>query len=85
MNIKLAQKAVKKSTFSTEEDEFNELSTSALLARKSVPLLHRELANNYVLIKRIYKFTFREKKSYDWLFGNKLCSSVFVIQKIKNW
>lgn len=56
MNIKLAQKAVKKSTFSTEEDEFNELSTSALLARKSVPLLHRELANNYVLIKRIYKF-----------------------------
>ena len=26
------------------------------MARKSVPALHRELANNYVLIKRIYKF-----------------------------
>lgn len=50
------QKTIKKSTFSTENDEFNELSTSALLARKSVPLLHRELANNYTLIKRIYKF-----------------------------
>ncbi len=49
-------KTLKKSTFSTENDEFNELSTTALLARKSVPALHRELANNYVLIKRIYKF-----------------------------
>ena len=49
-------KTLKKSTFSTENDEFNELSTTALLARKSVPTLHRELANNYVLIKRIYKF-----------------------------
>ena len=49
-------KTLKKSTFSTENDEFNELSTTALLARKSVPALHRELANNYVLIKKIYKF-----------------------------
>ncbi len=45
-----------KSTLSTKDDEFTELSTSALLARKYVPALHRELANNYILIKRIYKF-----------------------------
>lgn len=50
------QKQGLKSTFSKENDEFTELSTTALLARKSVPALHRELANNYVLIKRIYKF-----------------------------
>jgi len=50
------QKQSLKSTFSKENDEFTELSTTALLARKSVPALHRELANNYILIKRIYKF-----------------------------
>ncbi len=50
------QKQGLKSTLSSEQDIFTELSTSALLARKSVPALHRELANNYVLIKKIYKF-----------------------------
>lgn len=50
------QKQGLKSTFSNDNKIFAELSTSALLARKSVPSLHRELANNYVLIKKIYKF-----------------------------
>lgn len=45
-----------RSTLSSSDDEFSILSTTALLARKSVPALHRELANNYVLIKKIYKF-----------------------------
>ena len=51
-----AQNQGLKSTLSSSNDEFSELSTTALLARKSVPALHRELANNYVLIKKIYKF-----------------------------
>lgn len=50
------QKQGLKSTFSTKNNEFNGLSTAALLAKESVPALHRELANSYVLIKKIYKF-----------------------------
>lgn len=44
------------STFSTEEDAFTALSTSALLAKSAVPYSHRRVADNYVIIKRIYKF-----------------------------
>lgn len=45
-----------KSTFSNEQDVFTSLSTSALLAKSSVPYSHRRVADNYVIIKRIYKF-----------------------------
>jgi hypothetical protein len=44
------------SAFSSEEDAFTALSTSALLAKSSVPYSHRRVADNYVIIKRIYKF-----------------------------
>lgn len=44
------------SAFSSEDDAFTALSTSALLAKSSVPYSHRRIADNYVIIKRIYKF-----------------------------
>ena len=44
------------STFSSEEDAFTALSTSALLAKSSVPYSHRRVADNYVIIKKIYRF-----------------------------
>lgn len=45
-----------KSSFSNEDDYFTSLSTTALLAKNSVPLSHKRAADNYVIIKRIYKF-----------------------------
>ena len=44
------------SVFSSDEDAFTALSTSALLAKSSVPYSHRRVADNYVIIKRIYRF-----------------------------
>ena len=44
------------SAFSSDEDAFTALSTSALLAKSSVPYSHRRIADNYVIIKRIYRF-----------------------------
>ena len=44
------------SAFSSEDDSFTALSTSALLAKSSVPYSHRRIADNYVIIKRIYHF-----------------------------
>ena len=44
------------SSLSNESDTFTSLSTSALLAKNSVPYSHRRVADNYVIIKRIYKF-----------------------------
>ena len=44
------------SAFSSEDDAFTALSTSALLPKSSVPYSHRRIADNYVIIKRIYKF-----------------------------
>ena len=44
------------SSFSSEEDAFTALSTSALLAKSSVPYSHRRVADNYVIIKRVYRF-----------------------------
>ena len=44
------------SVLSSEEDVFTALSTSALLARSSVPYSHRRIADNYVIIKRVYRF-----------------------------
>jgi len=44
------------SSFSDESGTFTSLSTSALLAKNSVPYSHRRVADNYVIIKRIYKF-----------------------------
>ena len=44
------------SSLSTEEDTFTALSTSALLAKSAVPYSHRRIADNYVIIKRVYRF-----------------------------
>lgn len=44
------------SSLSTEDDVFISLSTSALLARSAVPYSHRRIADNYVIIKRVYRF-----------------------------
>ncbi len=44
------------SSLSTEDDVFLSLSTSALLARSAVPYSHRRIADNYVIIKRVYRF-----------------------------
>ena len=43
------------SAFSSEEDAFTALSTSALLAKSSVPYSHRRIADNYVIIKKVYR------------------------------
>ena len=45
-----------RSSLSGEGDSFTSLSTSALLARSSVPYSHRRIADNYVIIKRVYRF-----------------------------
>ena len=45
-----------KSTFSNESDVFTSRSYAALLARNIIPYYHRKLADNYVIIKKIYKF-----------------------------
>ncbi len=44
------------SMFSSDDDTFTALSTSALLARSAVPYSHRRIADNYVIIKRVYRF-----------------------------
>ena len=44
------------STLSSQDDSFTALSTSALLAKSSVPYSHRRVADNYVIIKKIYRF-----------------------------
>lgn len=45
-----------KSTFSNENDVFTSRSYAALLARNIVPPSHRKIADNYVIIKRVFKF-----------------------------
>lgn len=47
---------ITQSSFSSESDTFTSLSTTALLAKNAVPASHRRVADNYVIIKRIYKF-----------------------------
>lgn len=44
------------SAFSGENGTFTSLSMSALLAKNAVPYSHKRVADNYVIIKRIYKF-----------------------------
>lgn len=45
------------SALSTQDDKFSSLSTSALLARSEVPPSHRRVADNYMIIKKIYGFS----------------------------
>ena len=45
-----------KSAFSSENDSFTSRSVAALLAKNNVPLSHKRIADNYLVIKKIYKF-----------------------------
>lgn len=53
---KTVKPVITQSTFSNENDTFTSLSTSALLAKNAVPYSHRRAADNYVIIKRVYRF-----------------------------
>ena len=44
------------SSLSNSDDVFTALSTSALLAKSAVPYSHRRIADNYVIIKKVYHF-----------------------------
>ena len=45
-----------KSAFSSENDTFTSRSVAALLAKNTVPLSHKRIADNYLIIKQIFKF-----------------------------
>lgn len=45
-----------RSSFSREDDVFTSRSYAALLAKNNIPYSHRKLADNYVIIKRVFKF-----------------------------
>lgn len=45
-----------KSAFSSGNDTFTSRSVAALLAKNTVPLSHKRIADNYLVIKRIFKF-----------------------------
>lgn len=45
-----------KSTFSNDSDVFTSRSYAALLAKNEVPSYHVRLADNYAIIKKIFKF-----------------------------
>jgi hypothetical protein len=45
-----------KSAFSKEDETFTSCSIAALLAKNNVPLSHKRIADNYLIIKKIFKF-----------------------------
>jgi hypothetical protein len=45
-----------KSVLSNEEDTFTSRSYAAMLAKNEIPYSHKRVADNYIVIKRIYKF-----------------------------
>ena len=45
-----------KSAFSSENDTFTSRSVAALLAKNTVPFSHKRIADNYLVIKKIFKF-----------------------------
>ena len=45
-----------KSVFSNDDDTFTSCSIAALLAKNTVPLSHKRIADNYLVIKKIFKF-----------------------------
>lgn len=44
------------SAFSKEDEPFTSRSYAALLAKNTIPYSHKKLADNYVIIKRVFKF-----------------------------
>ncbi len=45
-----------KSAFSKEDETFTSRSYAALLAKNAIPYSHRKAADNYIIIKRVFKF-----------------------------
>ncbi len=45
-----------KSAFSNEKDSFTSSSFAALLAKNDVPPSHKRIADNYLVIKKVFKF-----------------------------
>lgn len=45
-----------KSAFSKENDYFTSRSFAALVAKNNVPSSHRRIADNYMIIKKVFKF-----------------------------
>lgn len=45
-----------KSAFSNEKDTFTSRSFAALLAKNDVPLSHKNIADNYLIVKKVFKF-----------------------------
>ncbi len=46
----------KRSAFAYVDDVFTSRSFSALVAKNNIPLSHKKLADNYVIIKRVFRF-----------------------------
>lgn len=46
----------KRSSFAYMDDVFTSRSFSALVAKNNIPLSHKKLADNYVIVKRIFSF-----------------------------
>ncbi len=45
-----------RSAFSRDEEVFTSRSYAALLAKNIIPYSHRKLADNYIIIKKVFKF-----------------------------
>ena len=45
-----------KSAFSNEKDSFTSRSFAALVAKNNVPNSHKRIADNYLIIKKVFKF-----------------------------
>lgn len=45
-----------KSALSNQDDSFTSRSYAAMLAKNEIPYSHKRVADNYIVIKRIYKF-----------------------------
>ena len=45
-----------RSAFSCDEEVFTSRSYAALLAKNTIPYFHRKIADNYVIIKKVFKF-----------------------------
>ncbi len=45
-----------RSAFSNNEEVFTSRSYAALLAKNTIPYFHRKMADNYVIIKKVFKF-----------------------------
>lgn len=46
----------KKSALSSEDEVFTSRSYAALLAKNAIPYSHKKVADNYIIVKRIFKF-----------------------------